>query len=60
MLGDPAIAAAVENAQAPKAARPRHDTSRAVAALWSRSRPIVGTHADAYLAARGCSIDAGP
>jgi hypothetical protein len=24
MLGDPAIAAAVENAQAPKAARPRH------------------------------------
>lgn len=60
MLGDPAIAAAVANAQAPKAARPRHDTSRAVAALWSRSRPIAGTHAAAYLAVRGCSIDAGP
>jgi len=56
MLGDPAIAGAVEQDRAHRPPKSHPDTRKAVAALWGRSMAITGTHAAAYLAARG--IDA--
>lgn len=56
MLGDPTVASAVAHRQTARRKQPRPDARRAVAALWARSRPIAGTHGEAYMAARG--IDA--
>ena len=53
MLGDPAVAGAVARRQVVGRKSPRPDARKAVAALWARSRPIAGTHGEAYLAARG-------
>ena len=51
MLGDPAIAGAVEQDRAHRSPKSHPDTRKAVAALWGRSMArLPGPHAAAYLA----------